>query len=123
MQQGRRIVHVDNRSTNGRAVDLAQKKMKRFHDRGYAVAPVPEDGFTHPYDQPCPVCTVHLPDVTRNVVREMMTRARKQFELVQEAYEDGHCTLQELHETALWAGHAYAVLCLAEGYAPACYVA
>jgi hypothetical protein len=51
------VVHVDNSSTDGRAVERAQAEMRRLNDAGWAVAPVPADDQEHPYGEPCPVCT------------------------------------------------------------------
>jgi hypothetical protein len=56
-RETRPVVHVRNDSANGRAVERAQAEMRRWHDAGYAVAPVPGDGTGHPYGQVCPICT------------------------------------------------------------------
>jgi hypothetical protein len=51
------VVHVDNSSADGQAVERAQAEMRRLHEAGWSVAPVPADGQEHPYGEPCPVCT------------------------------------------------------------------
>ena len=51
------VIHVDNSSADGAAVDRAQQEMREWKDRGFAVAPVPADGHEHPYGQTCRVCT------------------------------------------------------------------
>jgi len=50
------VVHVDNGSANGRFVEAAQTEMRRWHEAGYAVAPMPEDGRDHRYGI-CPACS------------------------------------------------------------------
>jgi hypothetical protein len=59
-------VHVTNDSTDGKAVERAQRTMAAWHERGYKVAPVPEDGQEHVRDKVCPACSVppaQLPDI------------------------------------------------------------
>lgn len=51
------VIHVRNDSADGAAVTRAQVAMKRWHDRGYSVCPVPADGRNHPYDRVCGWCT------------------------------------------------------------------
>jgi hypothetical protein len=51
------VIHVRNDSADGRAVERAQAEMRRWHDRGYSVASVPEDGRDHPYSQVCVACS------------------------------------------------------------------
>jgi hypothetical protein len=53
----KQVIHVRNDSANGRAVERAQAAMRRWHDAGYAVCPVPADGRDHPYGTPCPACS------------------------------------------------------------------
>lgn len=55
---GKLIIHVKNDSAGGRAVEMAQALMRRWHERGYGVAPVPADGHEdHPYGEPCWHCS------------------------------------------------------------------
>lgn len=59
------VVHVLNDRADGRAVTRAQNAMRRLHERGYAVCPVPADGRQHRVYDPaipggavtCPACT------------------------------------------------------------------
>lgn len=51
-----RTVHVPADSANGRAVEHAQARAEFWRDAGYAIAPVPDDGWEHPLDEPCPAC-------------------------------------------------------------------
>lgn len=51
------VIHVRNDSADGQAVTRAQAAMKRWHERGYSVCPVPADGRNHPYERACTACT------------------------------------------------------------------
>ena len=53
-------VHIRNDSADGRAVEIAQARMRRWHEAGYAVAPIPGGGPSwqdHPQGLPCPICS------------------------------------------------------------------
>lgn len=51
------VIHVRNDSADGKAVTRAQAAMRRWHERGYRVCPVPADGRNHPYERVCTGCT------------------------------------------------------------------
>jgi len=52
----RGVIHVDNRSTDGRALERAQAAMVRWAERGYLVAPMPASKVDHPYGRRCLIC-------------------------------------------------------------------
>jgi hypothetical protein len=68
----KQIIHIRNDSADGKAVAIAQARMRRWHEAGYAVAPVPvtweaagyppsrEEFPEHPQGLPCPVCSPQI---------------------------------------------------------------
>lgn len=79
------VVHVRNDSAEGHKVEIAQNKMRAWHDRGYSVGPMPADGRQHVYDKPCPVCAG---DVAEELEREAQ-QARDEEHRANVAYLKG----------------------------------
>jgi hypothetical protein len=65
------VVHVDNGSANGRFVEAAQAEMRRWHEAGYAVTSMPEDGREHRYGI-CPTCAAQIQPYRQESIDEAL---------------------------------------------------